>query len=233
MVAPVASTAAMAMLAMSQKPDRVSNILRSSTETTRLSGMGRIGGSGSISWARRISAGSRATALVALMPRHSLGVCGELRNSSSAGRRRPCAAPRARPRRRGRSCRPVRARRWCAGPSPRTRLAVAGWGQDELGLAEETRTNVPACCSSALLVPWDTIRPLPITTRSSAMTSISCSRCDDSSTVPPRSAYSRSRSRIQRMPAGSRPLAGSSRISTWGSPIRAVAIPSRWRMPSE
>ncbi len=34
--------------------------------------------------------------------------------------------------------------------------------------------------------------------------------------MPPRSAYPRSRSRIQRMPAGSRPLAGSSRISTRG-----------------
>ena len=43
----------------------------------------------------------------------------------------------------------------------------------------------------------------------------------------------RSRSRIQRMPAGSRPLAGSSRISTAGSPMSAVAMPSRWRMPSE
>ena len=70
-------------------------------------------------------------------------------------------------------------------------------------------------------------------TMSSAMTSISCSRCEDSSTVPPRSAYPRSRSRIQRMPAGSSPLAGSSRISTSGSPIRAVAMPSRCRMPRE
>ena len=32
---------------------------------------------------------------------------------------------------------------------------------------------------------------------------------------------------------GSSPLAGSSRISTVGSPIRAVAMPSRWRIPSE
>ena len=34
--------------------------------------------------------------------------------------------------------------------------------------------------------------------------------------MPPRSAKSRSSPRIQRMPSGSRPLAGSSRISTWG-----------------
>ena len=39
--------------------------------------------------------------------------------------------------------------------------------------------------------------------------------------------------RIQRMPSGSRPLAGSSRISTSGSPSSACASPSRWRMPSE
>ena len=51
--------------------------------------------------------------------------------------------------------------------------------------------------------------------------------------MPPRSAKSRSRPRIQRMPSGSRPLAGSSRISTSGSPSSACASPSRWRMPSE
>ena len=51
--------------------------------------------------------------------------------------------------------------------------------------------------------------------------------------MPPRSAKSFSRPRIQRIPSGSSPLAGSSRISTSGSPIRALAIPSRWRIPSE
>ena len=51
--------------------------------------------------------------------------------------------------------------------------------------------------------------------------------------MPPRSAKSRSSPRIQRMPSGSRPLAGSSRISTSGSPSSACASPSRWRMPSE
>ncbi len=39
MIAAVASTAVMTMLAMSQKPERVSNILRSSTPTRRVSGM--------------------------------------------------------------------------------------------------------------------------------------------------------------------------------------------------
>ena len=48
-----------------------------------------------------------------------------------------------------------------------------------------------------------------------------------------RPAKSCSSIRIQRMPSGSMPLAGSSRISTAGSPISAVPMPSRWRMPSE
>ena len=51
--------------------------------------------------------------------------------------------------------------------------------------------------------------------------------------MPPRSAKVRSRPRIQRMPSGSRPLAGSSRIRTSGSPSSAWARPRRWRMPSE
>ena len=41
----------------------------------------------------------------------------------------------------------------------------------------------------------------------------------------------RRKPRSQRMPSGSRPLAGSSRMSTCGSPSRAAARPSRWRMP--
>ena len=55
------------------------------------------------------------------------------------------------------------------------------------------------------------------------MTSISWRRWEESRTVPPRSAYPRRRSRIQRMPAGSSPFAGSSRMSTCGSPSRARA----------
>ena len=55
------------------------------------------------------------------------------------------------------------------------------------------RTTAPAEASRSDLAPWATIRPFPITTRSSAITSISWSRCEESSTVPPRSANSRSR----------------------------------------
>src|ERR1700760_3208989 len=67
----------------------------------------------------------------------------------------------------------------------------------------------------------------------SATASTSASRCEESSTVPPRSAKLRSSPRIQRMPSGSRPLAGSSSIRTSGSPSSAWAKPRRWRMPSE
>ncbi len=92
---------------------------------------------------------------------------------------------------------------------------------------------MPAAASSSALLPWATIRPLPITTRSSATASTSRSRCEESRTVPARSAKSRSSLRIQKMPSGSSPFAGSSRISTRGSPSSAWAMPSRWRMPSE
>ena len=49
----------------------------------------------------------------------------------------------------------------------------------------------------------------------------------------PRRPASRIRSRIQRTPSGSRPLTGSSNISTRGSPSSAAAMPSRCLMPSE
>jgi hypothetical protein len=49
----------------------------------------------------------------------------------------------------------------------------------------------------------------------------------------PSSANDLIRPRISTMPAGSRPLAGSSRISSLGSGSRAAAMPSRCFMPSE
>src|SRR5450759_3798511 len=52
-------------------------------------------------------------------------------------------------------------------------------------------------------------------------------------TVVPALFSSLSRSRTSRMPRGSRPLVGSSRISSRGARSRAAARPSRWRMPSE
>lgn len=76
-------------------------------------------------------------------------------------------------------------------------------------------------------------RPRPITIRWSAVSAISLMRCEETKTVRPSEASRRIRLRTQRMPSGSRPLTGSSKSSTWGSPSRAVAMPRRWPMPSE
>ena len=64
--------------------------------------------------------------------------------------------------------------------------------------------------------------------------STSESRWLETKTARPCSPASRrTSSRISRMPAGSRPFVGSSRMSTAGSERRACAMPTRWRMPSE
>ena len=55
----------------------------------------------------------------------------------------------------------------------------------------------------------------------------------ESSTVMPSSASRRISARMSRIPAGSRPVAGSSRISRRGRRSSAAAIPRRWRMPCE
>ena len=68
---------------------------------------------------------------------------------------------------------------------------------------------------------------------SSASCSISDSRWLETKTVRPWPAKARRNSRIHLMPSGSRPLAGSSRISTFGLPIIAAAMPRRCRMPRE
>lgn len=75
--------------------------------------------------------------------------------------------------------------------------------------------------------------PRPITIRCSAVSAISLIRCEETSTVRPSTASDLSRLRIHRMPSGSRPLTGSSRISVAGSPSSAEAMPRRWPMPSE
>ena len=50
----------------------------------------------------------------------------------------------------------------------------------------------------------------------------------------PRSRFSFSiSSRISIIPCGSRPFTGSSSTKRSGSPARATAMPSRWRIPSE
>ena len=75
--------------------------------------------------------------------------------------------------------------------------------------------------------------PRPITSRWSAVFSISDIRWLDTNTVRPSAASAFIRLRIHRMPSGSSPLTGSSNIRIAGSPSSAAAMPSRWPMPSE
>ncbi len=72
-----------------------------------------------------------------------------------------------------------------------------------------------------------------MTTRWSAVSAISDIRWLETKTVRPSAASCRARLRTQRMPSGSRPLTGSSRTTTGGSPSSAAAMPSRWPMPRE
>ncbi|SCE18736.1 hypothetical protein GA0115243_108160 [Streptomyces sp. ScaeMP-e83] len=76
-------------------------------------------------------------------------------------------------------------------------------------------------------------RPRPITMRWSAVRAISLMRWDETKTVRPSAASVFIRLRTQWMPSGSRPLTGSSKSSTCGSPSSAAAIPSRCPMPRE
>ena len=73
--------------------------------------------------------------------------------------------------------------------------------------------------------------PRPITIKCSAVSAISLIRCEETKTVRPSEASCFIRLRTHRMPSGSRPLTGSSKSSTCGSPSSAAAMPSRWPMP--
>ena len=97
-----------------------------------------------------------------------------------------------------------------------------------------SRTRVPEAPAtrSATLVSA-TIRPRPMTTRWSAVSSSSLIRWLETRIARPSAASPRRYPRIHRIPSGSRPFTGSSKISTGGSPSIAAAMPSRCRMPSE
>ena len=230
------------MATWSQKPARVSTILRSSTATRRP----RPGRAWTPAVFTRIGA-ARVVVLMRLLlsardgsNRSAVTVC--LRRTWSA-RRRGVRGPRPRPGRAGaaRRRRPSpRGRRPRARPRPAADRRRRGASPGRRGEARRraparssASTMVPDSVSSSARVPCAWIRPPPMIIIRSATASTSASRCEESSTVPPRSAKPRSRPRIQRMPSGSRPLAGSSRIRTSGSPSSAWAKPRRWRMPSE
>ena len=104
-------------------------------------------------------------------------------------------------------------------------------GRSSCGRGVRTTTLPPAVSSET--EPCFTIRPWWITTTSSTVCATSASTWLETSTVRPSPAIARRKSRSQRMPWGSRPLAGSSSTSTCGSPSSVAASPSRWRMPIE
>jgi hypothetical protein len=91
----------------------------------------------------------------------------------------------------------------------------------------------PALASRSWIGPTATHRPASMTATRSHIFSASSRRWLDTMTVRPWSASETSSRRISAIPAGSRPLAGSSSTTTSGSRSRAAAIPSRWRIPSE
>ncbi len=103
---------------------------------------------------------------------------------------------------------------------------MSAWGERTIvaPLAVAVSSPIEACLMT---------RPWWITTTSSTVWAISASTWLDTSTVLPAAAVSRITPRSQRMPAGSRPFAGSSSTRIRGSPSRAAASPMRWRMPIE
>ena len=110
----------------------------------------------------------------------------------------------------------------------RSSMASAGWSE----LRTRTEAGAAEAMKSATLVSAIS-RPLPITISRVAVCAISLIRCEETKTVLPCAASSRSIPRIHRMPSTSRPLTGSSRTTVAGSPSSAAAMPSRCAMPSE
>ncbi len=99
---------------------------------------------------------------------------------------------------------------------------------------ERTRTSLRVLDSMSWAVVVSAIRrPRPMTISRSAVCAISLIRWLETRTVRPSAARARMNWRIQAMPSVSRPLTGSSNISTGGSPSSATAMPSRCFMPSE
>ena len=92
---------------------------------------------------------------------------------------------------------------------------------------------VPAWEASSARVVCSTSFPCETMTTSSTVSSISDRRWDETSTACPIEAWWRMNVRSHWIPCGSRPLDGSSRMRISGSPSRAVASWSRWRIPRE
>src|SRR5579871_5459754 len=99
---------------------------------------------------------------------------------------------------------------------------------------ERTRTApADAFCTSSSMLTSAISRPRPMTITWSAVCAISLMRWLDTNTVRPSAARLLSRLRTQRIPSGSSPFTGASRMRVLGSPRRAAAIPRRCPIPSE
>jgi len=100
-------------------------------------------------------------------------------------------------------------------------------------VAAGSRCAVRGCVRPTARAKWPFPLPVEMINTRSTLWATSASRWLDTSTVPPSSAKLRSKRRNHCTPAGSMPLAGSSKTRSVGSPRRAPATPSRWRIPSE
>ena len=145
---------------------------------------------------------------------------------------------RARARRPGRRS-PTRCRFRPAASSARTSSrspSTCDDGSSEQGVARSgvrgvARATRPVGRSRASSRSCRTSRPRSRTPTRVHSCSISASRWLDRKMVVPPGLSASSSSRISWMPCGSRPLVGSSRMSSRGRRISAAARPSRWRMP--
>ncbi len=104
-------------------------------------------------------------------------------------------------------------------PTVGRRPALVNAVTKRCGIGVTTRTESPwlSAVNSSTLVSAMSL-PRPMTISRSAVRAISVIRWLDTRTVRPSAASPRSRWRTQRMPSGSRPLTGSSKSRTPGSP---------------
>ena len=169
------------------------------------------------------------------------------RSPPRSGRRTGPPGWARRPRSRGPRRRPGRARRTRvpARPSPSAAEAssVPACGSARprpantltapSGSAVCTTTRAAPVWRSSGSEPWKTSRPVRITPTCVQTCSTSASRCEETNTVVPSAAICRTRARTSRVPCGSSPLVGSSRMISSRGRSRLAAMASRCFMPSE
>ncbi len=128
--------------------------------------------------------------------------------------------------------RPVSVR--TSGVAPAISATTAAiWPVRARSAARTTRVWPPVLALSSAGVPAATTRPWSITAIWLASSSASSRYCVVSSTVAPAATTPRMVSHIWTRARGSRPVVGSSRNSTSGSPSRLAARSRRRRMPPE